>query len=380
MASLRAALPGPWLILPTYNEAENIEPLVRAVLPQLASTGLEHTVLIVDDNSPDGTGEIADRLAEEIEHVRVLHRPHKQGLGRAYLAGFDVALAEGADLILEMDSDFSHDPADLPRLIAATGAADVVLGSRYVPGGGVQDWGIVRRALSRGGSAYARVLLGVPVRDLTGGFKCFHRRVLETIDLEGRSRRRLRLPDRADLQGGAGRLHGRRGADHVSRAARRALQDDRADSARGGLEGARAEAAAWRLSPSLYFLKRPLANHQQGATVAGNLDEVTDNNFQAEVLEADKPVLVDFWAPWCGPCRIIAPHLEELAGEREDLRIVKLNVDDNPQTAAQFNVMSIPMLLLFKHGQVAHQIIGALPKNRLVQELEPALEPAPEAS
>jgi dolichol-phosphate mannosyltransferase len=185
MASLRAALPGPWLILPTYNEAENIEPLVRAVLPQLESTGLAHTVLIVDDNSPDGTGQIADRLAGETERVRVLHRPRKQGLGRAYLAGFEVALAEGADLILEMDSDFSHNPADVPRLIAAAGAADLVLGSRYVPGGGVQDWGIVRRALSRGGSAYARVLLGVPVRDLTGGFKCFHRRVLETIDRGG---------------------------------------------------------------------------------------------------------------------------------------------------------------------------------------------------
>ena len=178
-------MPGPWLILPTYNEAENIAPLVRAALPQLESTGLEHTVLIVDDNSPDGTGEIADRLAAETERVRVLHRPHKEGLGRAYLAGFEVALAEGAELILEMDSDFSHDPADLPRLIAATGAADLVLGSRYVPGGGVLDWGIVRRALSRGGSAYARLLLGVPVRDLTGGFKCFHRRVLETIDLKG---------------------------------------------------------------------------------------------------------------------------------------------------------------------------------------------------
>ena len=178
-------MPGAWLILPTYNEAENIEPLVRAVLPQLASTGLEHTVLVVDDGSPDGTGAIADRLAEEHEQVRVLHRPRKQGLGRAYLAGFGVALAEGADLVLEMDSDFSHDPADVPRLLAATGAADLVLGSRYVPGGGVKDWGLVRRALSRGGSTYARLLLGVPVRDLTGGFKCFHRRVLETIDLEG---------------------------------------------------------------------------------------------------------------------------------------------------------------------------------------------------
>jgi dolichol-phosphate mannosyltransferase len=185
MASLRAALPGAWLILPTYNEAENIEPLVRAVLPHLASAGVEHTVLVVDDNSPDGTGEIADRLAEELAPVRVLHRTRKEGLGRAYLAGFGLALAEGAELILEMDADFSHDPADVPRLLAATGAADLVLGSRYVPGGGVEDWGIVRRMLSRGGSAYARLLLGVPVRDLTGGFKCFHRRVLETIDLDG---------------------------------------------------------------------------------------------------------------------------------------------------------------------------------------------------
>jgi thioredoxin 1 len=111
--------------------------------------------------------------------------------------------------------------------------------------------------------------------------------------------------------------------------------------------------------------------------VAGAIYEVTDQNFQAEVLEADKPVLVDFWAPWCGPCRIVAPHLEELAGEREDLQIVKLNVDDNPQTAARYGVMSIPTLLLFKHGQVAHQIIGALPKSRLVQEIEPALAASP---
>jgi dolichol-phosphate mannosyltransferase len=178
-------LPGAWLILPTYNEAENIEALVRAVLPRLAGTGLEHTVLVVDDGSPDGTGAIADRLAEELSAVRVLHRPAKAGLGRAYLAGFERALAEGAELILEMDSDFSHDPADLPRLIAAAGAADLVLGSRYVPGGGVENWGALRRMLSRGGSWYARMLLGVPVRDLTGGFKCFNRRVLERIDLEG---------------------------------------------------------------------------------------------------------------------------------------------------------------------------------------------------
>ena len=177
-------MPGAWLILPTYNEAENIEGLVRAALVQLESTGLEHTILVVDDGSPDGTGRIANGLAEELEPVRVLHRDRKQGLGRAYLAGFALALANGAELVLEMDSDFSHDPADLPRLIAAAETADLVLGSRYVPGGGVTSWGRLRRLLSRGGSAYARILLGVPVRDLTGGFKCFHRRVLESIDLE----------------------------------------------------------------------------------------------------------------------------------------------------------------------------------------------------
>jgi dolichol-phosphate mannosyltransferase len=177
-------VPAAWLILPTYNEAENIESLVRAVLPRLQEAEAEPHVLIVDDSSPDGTGEIADRLAEELQPVEVLHRPRKQGLGRAYLAGFTVALERGADLVLEMDSDFSHDPADVPRLIAATGAADLVLGSRYVPGGGVTEWGRGRRLLSRGGSAYARWLLGVAVRDLTGGFKCFRRPVLEAIDLE----------------------------------------------------------------------------------------------------------------------------------------------------------------------------------------------------
>jgi dolichol-phosphate mannosyltransferase len=176
-------VPGVWLILPTYNEADDLEPLVRAVLPQLEGTGLPHTILVVDDGSPDGTGEIADRLAAELPPVRVLHRARKQGLGRAYLAGFELALDAGADLLMEMDADFSHDPRDVPRLIAAAGAADLVLGSRYVPGGGVENWGLSRRLLSRGGCAYARVLLGIPVRDLTGGFKCFNRRVLQAIDL-----------------------------------------------------------------------------------------------------------------------------------------------------------------------------------------------------
>jgi dolichol-phosphate mannosyltransferase len=183
--TLRAALPGAWLILPTYNEAANVEAILRAALAQLATTGREHTILVVDDNSPDGTGRLADGLAGEHPEIRVMHRSAKLGLGRAYLAGFAEALANGAELILEMDADFSHDPADLPRLIAAADAADLVLGSRYVPGGGIENWGMLRRILSRGGSWYARVLLGVPVRDLTGGFKCFNRRVLEALDLSG---------------------------------------------------------------------------------------------------------------------------------------------------------------------------------------------------
>ena len=176
-------MPGVWLILPTYNEAENIEAIVRAALPQLASTGREATILVVDDGSPDGTGRIADRLAAELPGVRVLHRAAKEGLGRAYLAGFEVALGASAELIVQMDSDFSHDPADLPRLIAAAAASDVVLGSRYVPGGGVENWALLRRILSRGGCAYARLILGVPVRDLTGGFKCWNRAALERLDL-----------------------------------------------------------------------------------------------------------------------------------------------------------------------------------------------------
>ncbi|HEX8959910.1 MAG TPA: polyprenol monophosphomannose synthase, partial [Solirubrobacterales bacterium] len=170
-----------WLVLPTYNEAENIEAFVAAVRAKLPASA---QVLIVDDNSPDGTGGIADRLAAEHENVEVLHRERKEGLGPAYVAGFRRALAGGAGLVLEMDSDFSHDPAYLPRLLDAAERADLVIGSRYVPGGGVGDWGPLRRAISRGGSAYARAVLGVGVRDLTGGFKCFRREVLEALDLD----------------------------------------------------------------------------------------------------------------------------------------------------------------------------------------------------
>ena len=178
-------MPGAWLILPTYDEAENVEAIVRAALAQLATTGREHTVLVVDDGSPDGTGEIADRLAAELDSVEVLHREEKDGLGRAYAAGFERALAAGAELVMQMDVDFSHDPDHIPALVAAARHADLVIGSRYVAGGGVTDWGLTRRLLSRGGSWYARTVLGVDVKDLTGGFKCFRRELLERLTLNG---------------------------------------------------------------------------------------------------------------------------------------------------------------------------------------------------
>jgi dolichol-phosphate mannosyltransferase len=169
-----------WLILPTYNEASNLEPIVAAVREHLREP---RRLLIVDDSSPDGTGEIADRLAALHPDVSVLHRPRKEGLGPAYIAGFRQALAGGADLVVQMDADFSHDPADLGRLLAGARDADLVLGSRYVPGGGVAEWGPVRRFISRGGCAYARAVLGVDVQDLTGGFKVLRRQVLEAFDL-----------------------------------------------------------------------------------------------------------------------------------------------------------------------------------------------------
>ncbi|HEY3962210.1 MAG TPA: polyprenol monophosphomannose synthase [Gaiellaceae bacterium] len=169
------------ICVPTYNERANLERLVEALAPHLREGD---RILVIDDGSPDGTGKIADRLAAELPYIDVLHRPVKTGLGPAYLAGFERALAGDAELVLEMDCDFSHNPADVPRLIAAAeGGADVVLGSRYVDGGGVTDWGFVRRAISRGASVYTSLFLRMGVKDPTGGFKCFRRRVLETLDL-----------------------------------------------------------------------------------------------------------------------------------------------------------------------------------------------------
>ena len=174
-----------WVVMPTYNEADNIEGIAHAVLAELERLAPgNHALLVVDDSSPDGTGEIADRLALERPSVQVLHRTAKTGLGHAYLAGFEKALEGGADLVIEMDADFSHDPRYLGDLLAAAENADLVLGSRYVAGGGVENWGLLRKVISRGGGTYARLILGVNIRDLTGGFKCIRRRVLEGIDLQ----------------------------------------------------------------------------------------------------------------------------------------------------------------------------------------------------
>jgi dolichol-phosphate mannosyltransferase len=178
-------MPRAVLCLPTYNERENLEQMVEALGGVLDTTS--DRVLVIDDGSPDGTGEIADRLASELPWVSVLHRETKEGIGPAYVAGFRRALAEGAELVLEMDCDFSHDPADVPRLLAAAEDADLVLGSRYAPGGGTANWGLLRRIVSRGGCLYAQALLGLGIRDLTGGFKCFRRAALEAIDLSALS-------------------------------------------------------------------------------------------------------------------------------------------------------------------------------------------------
>ena len=167
------------VVLPTYNELENL-PLI---LPAILAAAPEVDVLVVDDNSPDGTGRAADAWAAKEPRVRVLHRPRKEGLGRAYLAGFAEALERGYGLVLEMDADFSHDPDRLPALLDAARESDLVLGSRYVRGGGTVHWGLGRRALSRSGSLYARTILGVPIADLTGGFKCFRRETLQALDL-----------------------------------------------------------------------------------------------------------------------------------------------------------------------------------------------------
>ena len=221
-----------WVILPTYDEAENIEAVVGGIR---AAVPAAH-VLVVDDNSRDGTGELADALAREDERLEVLHRPGKAGLGRAYMAGFAHALGHGADYVVEMDADLSHDPADLPRLLApAYEGADLVLGSRYVHGGGIENWGLQRRVISLAGCEFARRVLGVGVRDLTGGFKCFRADALRAVDARLGGRAGLRVPGRADLARALARPARRRGADPVPRAPAGRVEDVRADRPRGGL-------------------------------------------------------------------------------------------------------------------------------------------------
>jgi dolichol-phosphate mannosyltransferase len=170
--------------VPTYDERENLEPMVRALGAVLAEHGLDGRVLVIDDASPDGTGELADRLVAEHGFLDVLHRERKEGLGPAYIAGFERALEAGAELVATIDCDFSHDPNDLPRLVEATRRGAIALGSRYVSGGGTENWGVVRRLVSRGGSTYARAVLGIPVRDPTSGFKVYRRDVLEAVQPE----------------------------------------------------------------------------------------------------------------------------------------------------------------------------------------------------
>src|SRR6185369_9970303 len=182
-SSPEAPRPGVWIVLPTYDEAENIGPISAAILAALPDA----TLLVVDDESPDGTGRLADDLATADPRIRVRHRAAKQGLGRAYLDGFGVALAGGATTVVQMDADFSHDPAALPGMVGpiADGTADLVIGSRYTKGGGVVDWGIGRRLVSRGGSIFARMVLGLAPNDLTGGFKAWRSSTLAAVPFDG---------------------------------------------------------------------------------------------------------------------------------------------------------------------------------------------------
>ena len=227
-----------WVTLPTFNEAGNVEPIVRAIVAELdrVCPG-DYRVLVVDDESPDGTGLIADRLAAELAAVAVLHRRGKRGLGHAYLAGFSRAVDEGAERVVVMDADFSHAPRHLPALLAASEHSDLVLGSRYVAGGTIVNWPRLRRLLSRAGSLYARTILGVGVRDLTGGFRCIRREVLETVGVRTlRSQGyvfNIELTYRA-LKAGIPR---RRGPDHVPRPDRRREQDLARDRGRGSVAG-----------------------------------------------------------------------------------------------------------------------------------------------
>ena len=349
-------------------------------------------MLVVDDNSPDGTGDQAEELAAGATGSTSCTGAKKGGLGPAYLAGFDHALRNGYSHILEMDCDLSHPPEALPRMLEASADADLVLGSRYVEGGAVAGWPLSRRVISRGGCLYARTILGVRVNDLTGGFKCFRRWVLESLDLADVHAGGLRLPDRAHLSHAAPGRAGRRGADHVHRPHGRQLEDEPLDRRRGGVEGARAAApehvrpagppsgagtggTAGTLSATHVCGAAPRHDHQEETPVSPAIVEVSDATFQNEVETSNTPVVVDFWAPWCGPCRVMDPILDELAEQHQGkVKFTKMNVDDNPDTAARFEILSIPTVMVFESGDVQKKLIGAVPRRRLEDELSTWLQ------
>ena len=297
-------------------------------------------VLVIDDNSPDGTGELADRLAAELDGVEVLHRPRKEGLGPAYLAGFRRALELGAQLVVEIDCDFSHDPADVPRLLDAAADADLVLGSRYVPGGSVADWGVVRKAISRAASLYTQVLL-MPVKDADRGLQVLSPDGARADRPRGDRVQGLHVPDRDDLPGPAGGLPGDRGADPLHRPRGRRLEDVALDRARGDLEGA-----------------APAPRRAERKAVK----DVTDATFEEEVLRASGATIVDFWAPWCKPCEAIAPILEALAADH-GLGLVRVNIDEHLGVPSRYGVLSLPTVILFEDGQPKTTVVGARPRS-----------------
>ena len=312
--------------------------------------------------------------------MHVLHRERKEGLGPAYLAGFRRALELGADLVFEMDCDFSHDPADVPRLAAAAEERAISCSARATcAGGGTRNWGLVRRFISRGGSLYAQVLLQLGIRDLTGGFKCYRRAVLETIDL-----------DAIDSRGYAFQIET---TYRAIRAGFRVVEVPItfADREVGGSKMSKAIVleAIWKV-PALRLraLRQPSLRAMSGAwhrtastgrwtrVACRSMREITDETFEAEVLQADRPVVIDFWAPWCGPCKAVEPILADLAETHAGTRrFVKLNIDENPVVASRYGVLAIPTAILFEGGEARETVVGARSRSHYEEAWAPWLSP-----